>query len=481
MKYDIIIIGSGLGGLTAGAKLAREGKKVLVLERHDRPGGYATTFQRGEFTIEVGLHEMYGPAPGDIKSRIFSDLEVFREVTFLPLPDFYRFVNGRVDVCIPHDPSLAKERLSAIFPDEIEGINAYFGQLLKPKNKNAEADQADISLGEFLDSNIRNEDLKLVLLGNLGYYHDDPYQLSLAYYTISQGKFFSGGASYIKGGSQKLSDHLASYIRNKGGEVMLNHEVTAILTESHTVSGVRFINLKKDKAETFEAFADEIICNNAMPAAAELLPEPFRDAIRQAVSSQQSGISLLSLYLGFNRKPEELGHRHYSTFVYDEEIRTTKDILPNTKNGFEKRIYTFIDYGQINSCLAPAGKSTGVICTIDALSAWENLNEADYRKKKEEVAKTLIARLEKLIPGISECITYYELGTPRTLKRYTLNPGGAVYGFAQTPAHPATDTSALPKNLHFASAWGKTGGGFSGAIYSGYLCATNLMRKKKVE
>ncbi len=75
--HDVVIIGAGLGGLIAGAKLAREGKKVLVIEQHDRPGGYATTFQRGDYTLEVGLHEMDGPAPGDIKTKIFNDLGVF--------------------------------------------------------------------------------------------------------------------------------------------------------------------------------------------------------------------------------------------------------------------------------------------------------------------------------------------------------------------------------------------------------------------
>ncbi len=69
MKYDIIIIGGGLGGLTAGAKLSKEGKKVLLIEQHDRPGGCATTFKRGDYTMEVGLHEMDGPSPSDIKNK----------------------------------------------------------------------------------------------------------------------------------------------------------------------------------------------------------------------------------------------------------------------------------------------------------------------------------------------------------------------------------------------------------------------------
>jgi phytoene dehydrogenase-like protein len=135
MKYDIIIIGAGLGGLIAGAKLSREGKKVLLIEQHNRPGGCATTFKRKNFTFEVGLHEMHGPSPSDLKTKIFNDLDVFNNVEFIRIPEFYRFVNDRVEVIIPHDPELAIDRLSGLFPQETDGIKAYFDQLLKPRKK----------------------------------------------------------------------------------------------------------------------------------------------------------------------------------------------------------------------------------------------------------------------------------------------------------------------------------------------------------
>jgi len=118
MKYDYIVIGAGLGGLTAGAKLAKEGKKVLMLEQHDRPGGCATTFKRKEFTMEVGLHEMDGLYPGDMKNKMFADLGVLEKVEFLPVPEFYRFRNERYDLVIPHDPEAAREILKAAFPGE---------------------------------------------------------------------------------------------------------------------------------------------------------------------------------------------------------------------------------------------------------------------------------------------------------------------------------------------------------------------------
>jgi len=136
MQYDAIIIGAGLGGLIAGAKLAKEGKKILLIEQHDRPGGCATTFRRKDFTLEVGLHEMDGLDRSDMKTRIFTDLGVFDHVEFLKVPEFYHFVQGDNEFTMPHDPEEAKHKLVVEFPGEEEGIMAFFNQLMsKPKEE----------------------------------------------------------------------------------------------------------------------------------------------------------------------------------------------------------------------------------------------------------------------------------------------------------------------------------------------------------
>ena len=479
MKYDIIVIGGGLGGLTAGAKLAKEGKSVLLIEQHSKPGGCATTFRRHGFTLEVGLHEMDGPSPRDMKNRIFSDLEVFDKVGFIRVPEFYHFVSERIKITIPHDPVAAAAVLKEKFPDEVEGIDSFFSRILNPKRKPAgdETDK-DQSVGEFLDSIIHNEDLKLVLLGNLGYFHDDPYTLSLAYYSVAQGSYFNGGASFIRGGSQILSDYLAEYIRKHGGKVMLNHLVTGFIEENGKLSGVTFCKKEKNNSEIIKAYAAEIIANAAMPSVAEMLPEKIAHSLKESIRLQKTGASLLSIYLGFKHNLRSIGNNHYSSFFFDNSIKSQADIVSNNCGDFSRRSFTFIDYGQIDSGLAPEGKSAGAICCIDYTSAWESLSRDSYIIKKEDVAKILISRLDKAIPGIADEIEYYEVGTPLTVRRYTLNPAGAVYGFAQTPGKPLIDNTGFPENLHFASAWGKTGGGFSGAIYSGYLCAYNILRKK---
>ena len=207
MQYDTIIIGGGLGGLIAGAKLSREGKKILLIEQHNRPGGCATTFKRGDFTFEVGLHEMDGPSPRDMKTRIFSDLDVFNNVEFIKVPEFYRFINNRFDFSMPHEPETATERLISLFPDESEGIRAFFDQLLNSRRRPSENARHDRSVGDFLDSITSDNDLKLILLGNLGYFHDDPYTLSLEYYSIAQGSYFTNGAKFYQ---RRITDTVRS-------------------------------------------------------------------------------------------------------------------------------------------------------------------------------------------------------------------------------------------------------------------------------
>jgi phytoene dehydrogenase-like protein len=479
MNYDAIIIGAGLGGLFAGAKLAKGGKKVLLIEQHSVPGGCATSFKRGDYTMEVGLHEMEGLHKKDLKTKIFRDLGVSDNVDFLKVPEFYRFKNDRVDIVVSHNPEEATETLLKFFPDEKKAIDAYFAQIFNDEIGNIySSDEVGQSLGDFLDTITDNEDLKLVLLGNLGYYHDDPYGLSLNYYCVAQRSYYTGGGNFIKGGSQKLSDYLAGFIENNGGEVIMKHAVTDIIVEDKKAVGVIYKGTKKG-SEPIKAYATDIVANAAMKNVAEMLPEEYGNNITDQIKDKEIAASLLTMYIGLKKPLQELGYNNYSAFIYGDDIKTQSDILTNSKSDFTQRSFTFVDYGQIDSELAPKGKSVASICCIDYASDWEGLDRKEYLAKKENVAQTFISRLEKFIPGIKEAIDYYEIGTATTVKRYILTPQGSVYGFAQTPEQILSEEVKTIENLHFASAWGKLGGGYSGAIYNGYVCGFNILRKRR--
>lgn len=478
MKYDAVIIGAGLGGLIAGAKLSKSGKKVLLVEQHSIPGGCATTFKRKDFWFEVGLHEMDGLHPRDMKTKIFRDLDVFNNVEFLRVPEFYKFLHKDFNIVIPHDPEEAKAVLLKNFPDEESAIDAYFYQILNIKQiKKENADKEESNIGDFLDSITQNEVLKLALLGNLGYFHDDPYTLSLSYYSEAQNAYYSGGGNFIKGGSQKLSDYLAGFIKTNGGEVVYNHIVTEIIVDDKIAVGIKY--KKKNSDELIEVYGENIIANASIPQLAEkLLPKEQAEVIESDINKREVGASLLTIYLGFNKMLKDIGNTNYSTFIYDNSIEKIADILPNNKTDFSERSFTFVDYGQVDDSLAPAGKSTGVVCCIDYITDWNQLSKEDYKAKKEEVAQNYINRLESILPGFKDAVEYYEVGTSKTVERYTLNPKGAVYGFSQTPERAGFDPIKQIENLYYASAWTQIGGGFTGAIFNGYLTAFGILRKR---
>jgi phytoene dehydrogenase-like protein len=479
MNYDVIVIGAGLGGLTAGAKLAREGKKVLVLEQHDRPGGCATTFKRRDFTMEVGLHEMDGLHPRDIKQRIFDDLGITGKVEFLKVPEFYRFINGRYDLVIPHEHEKAKTILKNNFPGEEKGIDDYFYHVLNVRRVMvAHRDKPDRSVGEFLDEIIGNEDLKLVLLGNLGYFHDDPYTLSWLYYLNAQGSYYGGSASFIQGGSQQLSNALSDIITSQGGTVRLNSLVTSIDYQGSQPSGVSYENTRgKEKGRHSDAAA-QIVVNSALPSLAQsLLSKADGKRLSESMAANKIGASLLTVYYGFGKSLKEVGNKHYSTFIYDDSVKSQKDILSNNHSDFSTRSFTFVDYSQVDSRLAPEGLSVGAVCCLDYPSDWEDLDREEYNRMKADVADIMTSRCEKLIPGFRKAIEHVEVATSLSVQRFTLNPEGAVYGFAQNPGRSLDYLKQLPDNVSIASAWGKIGGGFSGAIVCGYMTAMDVLRK----
>ncbi|MEA1876513.1 MAG: NAD(P)/FAD-dependent oxidoreductase [Bacteroidota bacterium] len=477
--YDIIVIGAGLGGLTAGAKLAKSGKKVLLIEQHDRPGGCATTFKKKGFTLEVGLHEMDGLHPRDMKMKIFRDLGILDTVEFIKVPAFFRFKNERKDVVVSHNPEEMIQRLSELFPDDKPGIEMYFYQVMNIRQimKQKELDP-DMTVGKFLDSIISDEDLKLILLGNLGYFHDDPYDLSWGYYCMAQNGYYTGGGNFIKGGSQMLSNALADVIEDNGGKVLLNYKVTGILVDSGIAVGV---NYEKSKGgEKLEAKAHDIIANASIPQVAnDLLPNEYQH-FNAGFSNLRPGASLLTIYFGFSASPKSLGHHDYSTFIYDPSVVKQADIHSNNTGSYKTRGYSFVDYSQIDSGLAPKGKAVGSIVCMDYTDIWDSLDKKEYKSRKKEVKKIFLERLDKLIPGVENIIDYCEVATAKTVQRFTMNPKGSVYGFAQTPERAKTIIESPLENLHFASAWTQTGGGFSGAIYSGYLCAIAVIRKRRM-
>jgi len=484
MEYDVIIIGSGLAGLTSGALLAKKSKKVLMLEQHHIVGGCATAFKRKNFNFDVSLHELDGFGNDDLKTEIFKELNIFDNIEFIKLNEFYRVKKGDLDIVLPYDIKKVKELLVKRFPNEKKGIDKFFDVIIKITQEENKipfkrwkiyllyplfpllfpriTKYQKTPYGKFIDSIIIDDTLKIILSANIGFYHDNPYELSMLYYSPAQSSYFKNGCYYIKGGGQTLSDYLANVIKDNGGEVLVKSKVEKIITEKNKVVGV--------KTNKEEFLAKIVIANSSIPQVVNHLIDNPPLKIKEKINRLKIGPSFFIIYLGLKKGLKELGNKNYLTFVFDKSIKKLSDL--KMINDYNQKFFSITDYSQINE---------GKICTIstlDQLSNWENLTKNEYKKKKIELAETLLKRAEEIIPRIKDNIEVMEVATPKTMIRYTLNENGTAYGFAQTQEQAGFKrirNKGFMKNLYFASAWSFPGGGYSGAILSGYYCYKEII------
>ncbi|MCI4625949.1 MAG: NAD(P)/FAD-dependent oxidoreductase [Candidatus Magnetoovum sp. WYHC-5] len=504
MEYDIIVVGGGLGGLTAGALLAQSGKRVFLVEQQMNVGGCARIFSRKEYTFDAGLHELDGLDELDLKKEVFQKLGVFNSVEFIKLPEFYRFIHGKTDIVIPNGREKAMKVLLKRFPHESDGITKYFDVLKRIRKEiydfPCERWKSYVvfplmpfifpnlfrygkkTAGSFIDSIIKDDELKLILFANHSFYHDNPYELSLLFYAAVQDSYYSG-SYYIKGGSQVLSNYLARIITENGGQVLLGHTVREIIVRHNEVRGIKYVDSENLTGRLEEIYAKVVVANAAIPNVINELTHRVKTSklkkVRNRINKLKASPSMLSIYLCLKRPLKSIGNKHYITFVYDKDITKPCSI----KNvDYAQRGYVFVDYSQIDSGLVANNRGVGVISIIDYLSNWEYLTDNEYTEKKKELAKIFINRLEGVLPGIKKEIEYYDVSTPQTIKHFTKNPCGSIYGYSQIPAQAGLkrmDINMPIKNLFFASAWSFPGGGFTGTIIGGSLCANKVLRALK--
>ncbi len=476
---QVTIIGAGLGGLTAGALLAKEGYRVIMLEQHSLVGGCATTFKRGDFTCEVGLHEMDGVYKNPLIVDIFNRLDVYNNVEFLKANEFFSVTTKNGTFVMTDDVEEAKKALISKFPKEQGGIEKYF-KIIKKIAMDLEKLQSaswyhfalfpilfwrilyykSKSVTDILDKIIDNEELKLILNTNVQYYNDIPNTLSFLLHAVAQYSYFNGGGWFIKGGSGRLSDYLAEVIRSNNGEIITKATVTAC--EKNSVTYMH-------KKETKSIKSDIVVSN--------LSPEQTYQLYNVAYTEKRElANSLLTIYFGFNKNLKEVyGSRAYSNFFRDD-IASIEEFNAQMKQDITQRGFVFVDYSQIDSNLAPKNKSFGVLCMADFIEDWQNLDKMNYKEKKQEVIESTLQKLEKHYPNISNLVEYAEVGTAKTVQRYIKTPNGTAYGFKPTPKQffriPKVKSNKV-NNLYFVGQW-VVAGGFSPAITSGLFCFNKI-------
>ena len=169
---------------------------------------------------------------------------------------------------------------------------------------------------------------------------------------------------------------------------------------------------------------------------------------------------------------------------YFIKVSDNQNTYEAIKNGdYENMDFGITCYDVLDPKFNDEGKGVITIIVGDLISNWPEYKTEEYKERKKEISDILIAKAEKVFPNIKEHIKVMELGTPHTMKRYTNNSEGAVYGWAQNDTQGGFDRLAFKtclKNTYLAGAWTHPGGGFEGAITSGvYMCRKSFKRKRR--
>jgi prolycopene isomerase len=497
-NYPTVIIGSGLGGLCCGAYLSRFGIPVTVVEQHDIPGGYATSFERGNFTFEVSLHGT--SINNNTPARILKNLGVLEKLQLVELPEVYQIKKPGLDVIFPQrDPEAFIRLLTQHFPAEKEGIRGIVQEMV---GISEEAEKLHLKKGKFfklffpiqyrkmwnvrkktladlLNDYVKDPALQGVLAGQWSYYGLPPSKLSGFYYAVALGEYLKNGSYYIKPRSQELSNVLAKTIETSGGKILYGTLAQKILVKNGAVNGVVISGEKILPARAVVSNA------SALSTFRELLPREVVPAdYLKKLGEYRPSLSTFIVWLGLNR---ELRGRikSYSISVssgggpeadYESCLRGEVD-----KGSFSVTIYDSLFEGY-----SKPGTSNLMLLFLCGYEPWRKF-EADYkagRKKayneeKKRWTDILIRRAEKeVIPGLSSMIEVKESATPLTNWYFTRNTEGAIYGFEQAMNNAfmnRIENRTPIKGLYLASAWGNPGGGYGGVLRGGEMTFSTMM------
>ena len=497
-NYPTVIIGSGLGGLCCGAYLSRFGIPVTVVEQHDIPGGYATSFERGNFTFEVSLHGT--SINNNEPARILKNLGILEKLQMVELPEAYYIREPKLDIIFPQrDPEALIRLLSQHFPAEKEGIRGIIQEmvgiaeeadkflqkkrkvfkLLFPIQYRKMWKVRNKTLADLLNDYVKDPALQGILAGQWGYYDLPPSKLSGFWYAVGLGDYLKNGSYYIKPRSQELSNVLAKTIETSGGKILYRTLAQKILVKDGAVNGVVISGEKILPARAVVSNASPLTTFGEM-LSREVVPADYL----KKLGEYRPSISTFIVWLGLNR---ELRGRTKGYSINVSSGRGPEaDYQSCLRGEVDKGPLCVNIYDNIFEGYSRPGKSTLMLLFLCGYEPWRKF-EADYkagRKKayneeKKRWTDILIRRAEKeVIPGLSSMIEVKESATPLTNWYFTRNPEGAIYGFEQAMNNAfmnRIENRTPIKGLYLASAWGYPGGGYGGVLRGGEMTFSMMM------
>lgn len=455
-QFDAIVIGSGIGGLTVAAILAKLNcRKVLILEQHFVLGGFTHEFERQhKFKWDVGLHYVGEMGKGEI-GRAVSDYITDGKLEWQQMPDpFEQFVYPDLTFAQSCHPEKFKADLIEAFPEENQGIERYFADLktialsdrvppiLRPLYDlvfSRPKKMARLTTKEYLDRTFKNTRLKALLASQWGTYGLPPSESSFYIHAVVTYSFLKGGW-YPVGGAGEIAKQIIPIVERKGGKALTQRQVTEIIIDKNVARGVKVKQTDKNDAPSEEYYAPAIISDTgAFNTYTKLIPD--NEAIasyREEIQAFPKGHSALTLYLGFRESPAKLGFRGENHWLYHD---CDHDRAFREQSAAPDRVIDacYLSFASLKDPKATA--HTGQIIVFvdyEFFSQWQDKpwhrREREYYELKETITHNILDFVEARYPGFKEAIEYCELSTPLTLAYFDRSDRGAIYGIPGVPA-----------------------------------------------
>ena len=507
-KFDAVVIGAGNGGLAAACRLAKAGKKTLLIEQHNLPGGVASSFRRGRFEFETALHELceFGSAenPGGCRQTIVDEFGL--DINWYMVPDNFRVITtardgSPIDATLPCGRENFINKMEEYVPGCRESVEKFFDlgaeTLAAGKYMTASGGHPDSKLMQEKYPNFLrtaaypvNRVLKALKMPDKaqdiintywGYLGVDADHLSFMQYVNMVCLYVNHGAWIPEKTSNQLTTGLLERFRAMGGTAWFNCRAEEILfDEEEHVNGLR------TTAGTVDT--RYIICNaNPSMVYANMVPQSIvPDRERKLAAARRYSARMFVVYMGLNKSAEELGLKDYSYFLPQsadsvKEYESLKRIETNKYN-------IALCYNVVNPKASPEGTCIVSLTTTYMEDCWSQIDPKDYVKTKNKVASDMIDWFEEktgiiIRPYIEE----FEVATPWTFCRYASVPQGAAYGYElrdwdnMMPRMMMMREEYPIKGLRFCGAASIRGDGFNSAIFSGDMMGKLTLAQMKEE